>query len=319
MFDFLLINFISIFNNILFCISHVGIHLVPMAHERTWERKGSKDIKVVGLEDKRHVTVCVSSTSDGVLLPMQVIFMDKTKHSLPTTFDAKLCLDHGFHFTMTCNHWSNLKTCKEFVQNILIPYYMDVVVRMDLSKDQKMIWIIDCWFVHKSKAFLLWMKEQFPLICILFVPTLCTSKLQPIDVILQGPLKCELLTRFKKRLASCIQEQLEARALETKLDLSISTLRNLVCVWFFEAWKVIRSCSNMIRKGWEKCGLLRAFEKSFQASAMEKNTKCFFFAEKASDTIGSEELVEDKAYDDLKDLFDVEVMDMMAKCLDSDI
>ena len=73
----------------------------------------------------------------------------------------------------------------------------------------------------------------------------------------------------------------------------------------------------MIRKGWEKCGLLRAFERRFQASAMEENAKCSFFAEKASDTTGSEELVEDEDYDDLEDLFDDEVMDMMAKCLDS--
>ena len=75
-----------------------------MAHEQTWERKGSKDIKVVGLEDKRQVTICVSLASDGVLLPMKVIFTGKKKCSLPTTVDAKLCLDYRFHFTMTCNH-----------------------------------------------------------------------------------------------------------------------------------------------------------------------------------------------------------------------
>ena len=113
-----------------------------MTHEQTWERKGLKDIKVVGLEDKRQVIVCVSSASDGILLPM--IFTGKTKRSLPTIVDAKLCLDNEFHFTMTDNHWSNLKTYKEFVQNILVPYYRDVIVRMDFSKDQKMIWIIDC-------------------------------------------------------------------------------------------------------------------------------------------------------------------------------
>ena len=28
------------------------IHLVLMAKERTWEKQGSKDIKIVGLEDK---------------------------------------------------------------------------------------------------------------------------------------------------------------------------------------------------------------------------------------------------------------------------
>ena len=75
-----------------------------MALEQTWERKDSKNIKVVGVEDKRQVIVCVSSTSDGVLLPMQVIFMGKMKRSLPTTVHTKLCLDYGFYFKITSNH-----------------------------------------------------------------------------------------------------------------------------------------------------------------------------------------------------------------------
>ena len=91
----------------------------------------------------------------------------------------------------------------------------------------------------------------------------------------------------------------------------------LVCVWLFEAWKVIRNHFDIIKKTWEKCGLFKAFEKSFQASAMEENAKCSFFVEKASDTTGSEELIEDEDYDDLEDLFDAKVMDMMAKCHDS--
>ena len=69
---------------------------------------------------------------------------------------------------MIGNQWSNFKTYKEFVHKILVPYYKDIVVRMDLSKDQKMIWNIDCWSVHKSKAFLSWIKERIPLdLCII--------------------------------------------------------------------------------------------------------------------------------------------------------
>ena len=112
---------------------------------------------------------------------------------------------------------------------------MSVEIRMDLSKDQKMIWIFDCWSIHKSKAFFLWMKEEIPWICVLYVPTLCTSKLQPTDVILQRPLKCEFSIHFIKWSASYIQEQLEFGVLETKLDFSIGTLCNLVYFQFFEA------------------------------------------------------------------------------------
>jgi hypothetical protein len=56
----------------------MAIHLVPMARERTWEKKRLKDVKVIGMEDKRQVTVCVSSTADGYLLPFLIIYTGKT-------------------------------------------------------------------------------------------------------------------------------------------------------------------------------------------------------------------------------------------------
>ena len=106
-----------------------------------------------------------------------------------------------------------------------------------------------------------------------------TLKLQPIDIILQRPLKCEFSMHIKKWSASCIQEQLEAGALETKLDLSIGTLSNLVCVWFFEAWKIICSHFDMTRKEWKKCGLLRAFERSFKLLLWKKMPNVLFCKE----------------------------------------
>ena len=75
-----------------------------MGRECTWGKKGSKDIKVIGMEDKHQVTCCVSSVANGALLPMQVVFTSKTKRCLPKTHDAKICLDCGFHLTMRFNH-----------------------------------------------------------------------------------------------------------------------------------------------------------------------------------------------------------------------
>ena len=173
-----------------------------MGAKRTWEKKGSKDIRVVGMEDKRQVMCCVSSASDGTLLPFQVIFTGKTDRCLPKFENKRDCLNHGFHFNMTENHWSNLKTCKEFVKCILIPYFEDIVGKMSLPKSQKMIWLIDCWCVHKSEAFLSWMKKEYPWICVLFILANCTSKLQPVDVILQRPLKCGFINCFKQWSAS---------------------------------------------------------------------------------------------------------------------
>jgi hypothetical protein len=75
------------------------------------------DIKVTGMEDKRQVTYCVSSSANGTLLLIQVIFIGKTKQ----------CLDYGFHLTMSSNHWSNLEACQQFVRHVLVPYFENVV------------------------------------------------------------------------------------------------------------------------------------------------------------------------------------------------
>ncbi|KAL3681947.1 hypothetical protein R1sor_024903 [Riccia sorocarpa] len=44
------------------------LFLMPMGNERTYAAKGSRDVAVTGRDDKRQVTVCVSSAASGELL-----------------------------------------------------------------------------------------------------------------------------------------------------------------------------------------------------------------------------------------------------------
>jgi hypothetical protein len=44
-----------------------------MTWKHTWEKKGSKDINIIGMENKKQMTICVSSSSDESLFSMQVI------------------------------------------------------------------------------------------------------------------------------------------------------------------------------------------------------------------------------------------------------
>jgi hypothetical protein len=60
-----------------------GIHLIFTGGARTWAEKGSKHVFVHGQEDKRQITVSSSSSTDGDLLPFQVIFTGTTSRSLP--------------------------------------------------------------------------------------------------------------------------------------------------------------------------------------------------------------------------------------------
>ena len=50
------------------------IHLVPIGGARTWDTKGIKQVSVHGLEDKRQVTVVISSAATCEVLPFQIVF-----------------------------------------------------------------------------------------------------------------------------------------------------------------------------------------------------------------------------------------------------
>ena len=70
-----------------------NIHLVPSIEERTWDVKEVKDVKILGLEDKRQIICVVSSTASGEFLPLQLIFIDNTNRCLPKYTEAKIrCL-----------------------------------------------------------------------------------------------------------------------------------------------------------------------------------------------------------------------------------
>ena len=99
------------------------IHLVSEGGTKTWEEKGSKHVVVIGIEDKRQVTIVVTSSLSGNILHFQVIFTGTTSRSLPPmNLGRKTCEEIGWHIIYTSNHWSNLDSYKAFVEKIFQPY-----------------------------------------------------------------------------------------------------------------------------------------------------------------------------------------------------
>ncbi len=100
-----------------------GIRPVPTIGERAWESKVSKDIQILGVEEKRQVTLVVYSTTNGNLLLGQVVFTSTTHRCLPPSNEGKQkCINSGWDFTFNENHWSTLETTKDFVRKVLLAY-----------------------------------------------------------------------------------------------------------------------------------------------------------------------------------------------------
>jgi hypothetical protein len=129
-----LIKSYSIPDSMVINTDQTGIHLIPTGGAHTWDKKGTKHVKVHGMEDKRQVIVTVSSSAAGTLLPFQVIFIGTTNRTLPPLNSGRReCEAEGWHLTFSSNHWSTLTTCQQFVVNILQPYRQQQIERLGLS------------------------------------------------------------------------------------------------------------------------------------------------------------------------------------------
>jgi len=90
------------------------------ANNQTFEKKGSRQVAIVGKDEKRAYTLCVATTADGNILPFQQVWSGKTRLSLPS--DMAVGMEHakeyGFDFAFadskkSGSHYSTLKTMKE--------------------------------------------------------------------------------------------------------------------------------------------------------------------------------------------------------------
>jgi hypothetical protein len=106
-----------------------GVHLVPNGTKRTWEPKGTKDMQVLHLDNKRQIIMVVSSSVVRDLFPPQIVFTSSiTFKSLPPNNQGKTnYIKDGWDLTFSENHRSSLEATKKFVTNILLPYLQSYI------------------------------------------------------------------------------------------------------------------------------------------------------------------------------------------------
>jgi hypothetical protein len=232
-------------------MDQTGMLLCP-TDSMTYEVSGSKDVKVIGGDDKRQITVCVASSLDGDLLPMQLIFTGKTSRVLPELSQSAHAA--GAHLTFSENHWSSQKTMQEWVRHVLLPYARGRIQQHQLPDNAHIILVLDVWAVHKSMEFRSFLKEHHPNISLVYVPANCTSKLQVADVILQRPFKHGVKVRFNEWAASVISKQIRDNdVLGLTPYMRMATIKPLILQWCVESWNKLQQGRDYIRMGWHTC------------------------------------------------------------------
>jgi hypothetical protein len=232
-------------------MDQTGVHLAPV-DSRTYEAKGSKEVKVIGAEDKRQITACIASSLNGDLLPLQLIFQGKTTACHPPFTDAST--EAFVHLTHTENHWSNQTTMQEYVRAVIVPYAERCAVEHTLPRDSHIVLVLDVWAVHKSEEFRRFLRTHHPNVHLVFVPPNCTSQLQVADVVLQRPFKAGLRRRFNEWAASIITEQVEKNELAGLSPyLKMSMIKPLILQWCIASWSKMKQGRDYIKMGWHSC------------------------------------------------------------------
>lgn len=68
------------------------------------------------------------------------------------------------------------------------------------------------------------------------------------------------------------------------MEYELSVMKLLLCGWLFSYWTYIHN-RKMVQIGWERCGLLQAFEPEFESQALNKNMMTPLFKDKVPERI----------------------------------
>ncbi|KIY64144.1 hypothetical protein CYLTODRAFT_472029 [Cylindrobasidium torrendii FP15055 ss-10] len=242
-----------------------GMFILPNTSS-TLEEAGSRQVDVQAKDEKRAFTVCVSSTADGDFLPFQSVWGGQSARSLPSESAAGMqeAKAYGFDFTFAKSetskrsHFSTLKTMREYVENIVVPW-RDAVLAADptIPRDHPAILLIDAYPVHLSKNFRTFIFDNHPEIILIYIPANCTGVFQPADVGLQRVIKHQLkqeLFEFmigeqRKQVAQGVRPE-DFKVPSGIGELRDASVRGLVKVYEFMQTKPGHS---LVKKAWQKC------------------------------------------------------------------
>eukprot|EP00731_Ephydatia_muelleri_P025922 Em0018g22a len=223
-----------------------------------YARLGAKAIRLLGIDDKRQVTVVAAAAANGTSLPYQVVLTGNTKKCLPPIDDCKPLLDLGWSITWSDNHWSNLETSKLLFDSVHLLYFLEVK-KLNLPEDYPAVYLIDVWGVHISEAFLTHLKNKAPWLNVKFILANCTRSLLKTHIVQSLP--AYIMALHINMIKDGVPPE------DQTVDLRTSALKPLLPMFLAHAFKRI-SEDNLVKNTWEKAGILKCFNADFQREAV---------------------------------------------------
>ena len=249
--DELLVLKVLIYN-----FDQTGVKIVPV-DAWTHEIKGSTQVEIIALNDKRQITALLTTCLDGSLLPPQLIYAGKTTQCHP-----KFHFPKDWLISHSDSHWSTDISMEEWLSELFLPHLQAKRKELKLRNNQPAILIFDLFKCHQNESFLNTLKENN--VQAIFVPASCTDQLQPNDCSLNKPFKVELKRYFTSWYADQVKTFLElqnenkdpAKKGEFTVDLSLTRLKPLHSKWMVDTFQTLtRNTEQVVEQGWKSAGI----------------------------------------------------------------
>ena len=148
----------------------------------TFNPKGEKTVPIKDIDDKRQITATFTFSMTAKLLPIQLIYEEKTPRCLPR-FDFQA----DFNVTLSDNHWSNTEKSTERFEKVIFLYLKQVKAGHKYPKEQMSL-IIIATFKGQDNDVILDLREKNKCLVVI-VPHNLTNKFQPLDITVNKPVK----------------------------------------------------------------------------------------------------------------------------------
>lgn len=156
-------------------------------------------MEMVGVNDKRQITVVFCGTLLGDFLPIQLIYKGKTNRCHP-----RFSFPPDWHTTHSPNHWSTEETMLQYVEHIIVPYIEKV--REDIGAGKTALVVMDNFKGQVTQSVTNLLEDHNIHICLL--PANTTDLLQPMDISVNKPAKDFLKWQFNQWYTDQVMKQL---------------------------------------------------------------------------------------------------------------
>ncbi len=203
----------------------------------TINKKGAKEVHIRSSgSDKKRMTAVVTCTGSGLMLTTLAIFKGKRK--------LKFVAPSGIKTALQVKGWMDAGLMIKWFENVILPY----------TKGRRSLLVVDKFSAHETAEFLELASKNN--VDVAIIPGGCTSKIQPVDVSLNKPLKAIVRKKWMEYVHSLVDAQ------STAVDKLTPPTKELLLDWLKDGMEYLEKQSQIVKKSFLVCGITNALDGS---------------------------------------------------------